>query len=188
MFSSVETIMCGPSEDVLQDGCKRYESYLSLLYSLLEGGATAAEGDKYEDRLRLLLGHYAFELSTMDKLVSHLLKHLQSMGSDDMLNSLIQLYRRHLGAGSFRPTAFRQEAAILSEGEMIYAFQYCRVPNSDKSIMHYEYLGCLSDTDDEEDSITGDEDRDVGSVDDMINDTDGEGNYSSHPSAKRQRR
>lgn len=188
MFSSVETIMCGPSEDVLQDGRKRYESYLSLLYSLLEGGATAAEGDKYEDRLRLLLGHYAFELSTMDKLVSHLLKHLQSMGGDEMLNSLIQLYKRHLGAGSFRPTAFRQEAAILSEGEMIYAFQYCRVPNSDKSIMHYEYLGCLSDTDDEEDSVTGDEDRDVGSVDDMVNDTDGEGNNISHPSAKRQRR
>lgn len=188
MFSSVETITCGPTEDVLQDGRKRYEAYLSLLYSLLEGSASAAEGDKHEDRLRLLLGHYAFELSTMDKLVSHLLKHLQNMASDEMLNTLIQLYKRHLGAGSFRPTAFRQEAAILSEGEMIYAFQYCRVPNSDKSIMHYEYLGCLSDTDDEDDSVTVDEDRDVGSVDEMVNDTDGEGNSSSQPSAKRQRR
>jgi paired amphipathic helix protein Sin3a len=188
-FSSVETITGGPSEDALQVGRKRYEAYLSLLYSLLEGGATAAEGDKYEDRLRLLMGHYAFELSTMDKLVSHLLKHLQNMGNDEILNSLMQLHKRHLDAGSFKPNAFRQEAAILSEGEMIYAFQYSRVPNSDKSIMHYEYLGCLSDTDeDEEDSATGEEDRDQGSVDEVVNDTDGEGNSSSQPSSKRQRR
>eukprot|EP00590_Aulacoseira_subarctica_P000690 CAMPEP_0172416360 /NCGR_PEP_ID=MMETSP1064-20121228/2841_1 /TAXON_ID=202472 /ORGANISM="Aulacoseira subarctica , Strain CCAP 1002/5" /LENGTH=1127 /DNA_ID=CAMNT_0013153951 /DNA_START=21 /DNA_END=3404 /DNA_ORIENTATION=+ len=186
-YSSVETIISNPPDDPLQVGRKRYESYLSLLYSLLEGTATTAEGDKYEDRLRSLMGHYAFELATMDKLVAHLLKNLLNMGNDDILNSLIQLYKRHLDAGAFKPNAFRQEAAFLSEGEMIYAFQYCKIPNSDQSIMHYEYLGCISGSDGEEDSVAGD-DRERRCIDELNNDSDGEGNSSLLPTAKRQKR
>ena len=36
----------------------------------------------------------------------------------------------------------RQEANHLSDGEHLFAFQYCQVPkNKDSSVLHVEYLG-----------------------------------------------
>jgi len=151
-FSPVESIS-GSHEDPELVGRNRYEAYMSLLYSLLEGSTSVAEGGRYEDRVRSLLGHYAYELATMDKLVNHIVKHLQNMGSDDVLHNMIRLYKRHLEAGAFKPTAMRQEAAHLSEGENVYAFQLRCVPKSDCSIMHYEYLGCIAESDEDEEEI-----------------------------------
>jgi len=51
--------------------------------------------------------------------------------------------------GEFKPVAFRQEASIFSEGENMFAFQYCKVPKSDKTIMHMEFLGCIAESDEE---------------------------------------
>ena len=144
-------------EQMTEDsGHKRYQAFLSLVYTLIDGGlhhsgpgSGAAEGGKYEDRVRCLLGHGAYELATMDKLISHLLKNLQSMGSDETMQNLVQLFRRHLDAGSFKPDAFRQEAAYLSDGENMFAFQICRVPDSDKRVFHIEYLGVIAENEDE---------------------------------------
>merc|ERR1712046_390966 len=68
-----------PGEDAAALGRKRYDAYLSLVYALLDGGVGGAEGGKYEDRVRCLLGHGGYELATMDKLISHILKNLQTM-------------------------------------------------------------------------------------------------------------
>jgi hypothetical protein len=62
-----------------------------------------------------------------------------------------QIYRRHESIGKFKPSAFRDEAAIMSEGENMYAFQICKVPSTDKKIVHFEFLGCIADDDEEED-------------------------------------
>jgi paired amphipathic helix protein Sin3a len=129
-------------------GRQRYEAYLSLVYSLLDGGA-GLEGGRYEDLVRSLLGHGAYELATMDKLISHIWKDIQAMANDETMWNLVQLYRRHLLAGSFQPEAFRQEAAYLSDGEQMYAFQHCPVPSTDESVLHMEYLGVMDDDDDE---------------------------------------
>jgi hypothetical protein len=85
----------------------------------------------------------------MDKLISHILKNLQSMGSDETMQNLVQLFRRHLDAGSFKPDAFRQEAGYLSDGENMYAFQICKVPDSDNRVLYAEYLGVISESEDE---------------------------------------
>lgn len=85
------------SGDTRTAGQKRYDIYLSLLYPLVEVGYSnnaanaAVEGGKYEDRVRSLLGHGAYELATMDKLISHILKNLQNMGNDEMLQDLIEV-------------------------------------------------------------------------------------------------
>ena len=115
----------------------------------------AAEGGKYEDRVRNLLGHGGYELATMDKLISHILKNLQSMGNDDTMWNLVQLFRRHLDAGNFKPDSFRQEAAFLSDGEAMYAFQLCPVHKNggDRSVLHIEYLGVISESEDDEGNI-----------------------------------
>lgn len=140
-----------PGDDPAALGRRRYDAFLSLVFALLDGGHTlqggAAEGGKYEDRVRALLGHGGFELATMDKLISHILKNLQSMANDDTMWNLVQLYRRHLACGSFKPEAFRTEAGILSEGEQMYAFQMCPVQKDkgDKSVLHMEYLGVISE-------------------------------------------
>lgn len=155
----------------------RYQSFLSLLYSLVEGSSgggssshntshstshhsghnnstpvttiynfhSSSHSDgytgRYEDRLRSLLGHGAYELATMDKLISHLLKNLQNMGTDETLFNLIQLHRRHRDKKSWKPNALRQEANQLSDGEHLFAFQYCQVPEKDSSVLYVEYLG-----------------------------------------------
>jgi paired amphipathic helix protein Sin3a len=143
-------------------GRRRYEAYLSLIYALLDGGVGgAAEGGKYEDRVRSLLGHHAYELATMDKLIAHIWKDIQTMANDETMWSLIQLYRRHVLAGSFRPEAFRQEAAYLSDGEPMYAFQHCYVSNTDESVLHVEYLGIMDDGEDMDQIDTPMDDADM---------------------------
>jgi len=152
----IEQIIPDANENV---GQKRYEAFLCLVYGLFDGvfnpgaGSNAAEGGKYEDRVRCLLGHNAYELATMDKLVSHILKHLQNLANDDTMQGMIQIFRKHLDVGAFKPQAFRQEAALISEGENIFAFQYCHTPKSDNAVMHIELLGCIADVEDE-DSVT----------------------------------
>ena len=156
-------------------GQKRYEAFLSLVYGLVEGSYTSsfpgsssgsAEGGKYEDRLRCLLGHNAYELATMDKLISHILKNLQNMANDNTMQEMIQIFRRQLDNGGFKPIAFKQEAAMVSEGENIFAFQYCKIPRSDRTIMHMQFLGCIIEDEDggENNSILGNKERREGHV------------------------
>ena len=66
------------------------------------------------------------------------------------------MHRRHKEAGSFKPTALRQEAANLSEGENMFAFQYSKIPDSDRSIIHFEFLGCIAESDNEEVGVKSD--------------------------------
>jgi histone deacetylase complex regulatory component SIN3 len=117
------------------------------------GPSNAAEGGKYEDRVRCLLGHNAYELATMDKLVSHILKHLQNLANDDTMQGMIQIFKKQTESGGFKPLAFRQEAAIISEGENMFAFQYCHIPKSDNAVMHVELLGCIAEDEDDDESM-----------------------------------
>ena len=142
----VEQMASKPGEDV---GKKRYEAYLSLVYALVDGGGST-EGGKYEDRVRCLLGHGAYELATMDKLLSHILKNLQNIGTDEVMHNLIQLYRRH---DQIKPESFRQEAAYLSEGENMFAFQLCKVPGTDNRVLYIEYMGVIYESEDEDESL-----------------------------------
>mmetsp|Transcript_52509 Transcript_52509/g.60621 ORF Transcript_52509/g.60621 Transcript_52509/m.60621 type:complete len:1011 (+) Transcript_52509:265-3297(+) len=144
-----------PGQNGVTAGKRRYDAFLSLVYALLDGGTgSAAEGGKFEDRVRSLLGHGGYELATMDKLISHILKNIQSMANDDTMWSLVQLFRRHLDAGGFKPEAFRHEAAYLSDGEQMYAFQLCPIhkDRGDKSILHVENLGVIVESEDEDSS------------------------------------
>mmetsp|Transcript_1330 Transcript_1330/g.3258 ORF Transcript_1330/g.3258 Transcript_1330/m.3258 type:complete len:825 (-) Transcript_1330:197-2671(-) len=137
-------------------GKRRYEAFMSLVYALLNGGTgSAAEGGKFEDRVRTLLGHWGYELATMDKLISHILKNIQNMANDDTMWSLVQLFRRHIDAGGFKPEALRQEAAYLSDGEPMYAFQYCPVEKDrgEQAVLHIESLGVIVGSE-EEDSLS----------------------------------
>jgi len=155
------------------EGIKRYDAFLGLVYALIDAGSgssEASEGGKYEDRVRHLLGNNAHELTTMDKLISHVLKHLQNMGNDDTLLSMIEIYRRHEVAGNFKPSAFREEAALMSEGENMFAFQICDIPMKDSKISHCEFLGCIAeDVEDEEETALENEDHKRG-IDDIVMD------------------
>lgn len=76
------------------EGKARYEAFISLVYSLLDTSGMpldTSEGGKYEDRVRSLLGNQSFELTTMDKLISHILKNLQHMATDDTLQNMIEV-------------------------------------------------------------------------------------------------
>jgi hypothetical protein len=81
----------------------------------------------------------------MDKLISHIWKNLQTLSQDETMWNLVQLFRRHMDAGTFQPEAFRQEAAYLSDGEQMYAFQYCPVQGKDDAVLYAEYLGVIDD-------------------------------------------
>ena len=94
----------------------------------------------------------------MDKLISHIWKEIQMMANDETMWNLVQLYRRHSLAGGFQPEAFRQEAAYLSDGEPMYAFQHCPLSGGDESVLHVEYVGVMDD--DEEDDMM-DEDNNI---------------------------
>ena len=153
-----------------------------MVYGLIEGGYTntqgANEGGKFEERVRCLLGQGAYELATIDKLINHIQKHLQQLSGDETMQALIEVYRRHANAGSFKPNAFKQEAAYVSEGENMFAFQYCPMPSSDKSVMFHEFLGDISTAESGDDAEADDGDADA---------SDSAGD-SEPPTSKRQRR
>jgi len=170
------------------EGKKRYEAFLGLVYALIDAGtgsSEASEGGKYEDRVRSLLGNNAYELTTMDKLISHVLKHLQNMANDDTMQNTIEIYRRHELAGNFKPSAFREEAALMSEGENMFAFQICNMPKTDQKIAHCEFLGCIAEDVEENDDATleNHEDHKRGVDDVAMDDVD-----DSPQSAKRSKR
>eukprot|EP00536_Pseudo-nitzschia_multiseries_P005159 jgi/Psemu1/254267/estExt_Genewise1Plus.C_940008 len=145
-----------PSQQGASAGKRRYDAFLSLVYALLDGGTgSASEGGKFEDRVRTLLGHWGYELATLDKLISHILKNIQNMANDDTMWSLVQLFRRHIDAGGFKPEALRQEAAYLSDGEPMYAFQYCPIQKDrgEKAVLYVESLGVIVGSE-EEDSLS----------------------------------
>mmetsp|Transcript_6734 Transcript_6734/g.19467 ORF Transcript_6734/g.19467 Transcript_6734/m.19467 type:complete len:946 (-) Transcript_6734:204-3041(-) len=145
-----------PSHHGASAGKRRYDAFLSLVYALLDGGTgSASEGGKFEDRVQTLLGHWGYELATLDKLISHILKNIQNMANDDTMWSLVQLFRRHIDAGGFKPEALRQEAAYLSDGEPMYAFQYCPIQKDtgEKAVLYIESLGVIVGSE-EEDSLS----------------------------------
>lgn len=176
----VEQMVGDGPEDI---GRKRYDAFLSMVYGLIEGGYTntqgANEGGKFEERVRCLLGQGAYELATIDKLINHIQKHLQQLSGDETMQSLIEVYRRHANTGSFKPNALKQEAAYVSEGENMFAFQYCPMPSSDKSVMFHEFLGDISSTT---------ESSDDGEADDGDADASDSAGDSEPPTSKRQRR
>ena len=55
-----------------------YEAFLNTLYVLLDC-KESPEVAKYEERVRHLLGHGAYALLTMDKLIHHIIKHLTTL-------------------------------------------------------------------------------------------------------------
>lgn len=164
-------------------GAKRYNAFLSMVYGVIEGAYSSSsganEGGKFEERVRCLLGQNAFELATIDKLVSHIQKHLQHMAGDETMRGMVDIYRRHVKTGSFKPNAFKQEAAYISEGENMFAFQYCTMNASDKAVMHYEFLGDIAESDSEDDGEEEEEDVDM---------DDASGAEAEVPTSKRQRR
>ncbi len=69
--------------------------FLGLVYSLIDMGKRSlepTESGKYEDKVRHLLGNNAYELTTMDKLISHVLKHPQNMANDNIFQSMVEIY------------------------------------------------------------------------------------------------
>lgn len=76
----------------LSKSVKVYDAYLNTLYALLDNNGPAAGGNnevqKYEDRVRHLLSHEAYALLTMDKLIHYLIKHLTTLSSSFVSNSL----------------------------------------------------------------------------------------------------
>jgi len=155
-----------PDTNPTNVGRRRYEAFLALVYTLLDGGVNGSEGGKYEDRVRSLLGHGAYELAALDKLISNIWKNLQSLAQDEVMWNLVQLYRRHKDAGTFQPESFRQEAGYLSDHEPMYAFQQCPIPGEDESVLYIEYLGHIA-----EDGSSPNEDMDE---DEGNHTTDGE--------------
>jgi len=144
------------------EGKKRYDAFIGLVYSLIESGVGASEpseGGKFEDRVRHLLGNNAYELTTMDKLISHVLKHLRNMANNETMQNMVDIYRRHELAGNFKPTAFREEAALVSDGENMYAFQICNMPKTDQKISHCEFLGVISEEDEDDEEEEGEDNK-----------------------------
>ena len=171
--------MAGDSAEEI--GRKRYDAFLSMVYGLIEGAYTSSqganEGGKFEERVRCLLGQGAYELATMDKLINHIQKHLQHLAGDETMQTLVDVYRRHAEAGSFKPNAFKQEAAYISEGENLFAFQYCPMPASDTAVIYSEFLGDIAVSESSDDG-DADEEEYTGETTDL----------SEMPTSKRQRR
>ena len=69
---------------------------------------------------------------------------------------LLQIYRRHRLAGTFKPSAFREEASLMSDGENMFAFQICDITKSDQKICYCEFLGCISEDVEDDDNVAPD--------------------------------
>ena len=81
------------------------------------------------------------------------------MANNETMQNMVDIYRRHELAGNFKPTAFREEAALVSDGENMYAFQICNMPKTDQKISHCEFLGVISEEDEDDEEEEGDDNK-----------------------------
>ncbi|GMH04285.1 hypothetical protein Nepgr_006124 [Nepenthes gracilis] len=104
-----------------------YTSFLSALYSLLDGSSDNA---KFEDDCRDIIGNQSYELFTLDKLIFKLVKQLQTVATDDMDNKLLQLYEyeKSRKPGKFNDSVYNENARVLLHEENIYRFECSSSP------------------------------------------------------------
>ena len=99
-----------------------FDAFLSYLYALVDGSIDNA---KYEDCCRNLMGSSSFLLFTMDKLVSQLLKQLQTMGADDTSMQLQKLSREENSrVERIVPSEYFSKAKGMFDGEDVYRIQF----------------------------------------------------------------
>ena len=98
---------------------------MSHLYSLVEGSIDTA---RFEESVRQLLGHKAYVLYTLDKVVQQTLRSLQVLGNDDNFNRLVGVFVYHrtraaVAEGS-DPTSFGGVDAALYQTHVAQAMMY----------------------------------------------------------------
>ena len=91
-----------------------YESFLNTLYVLLDC-KDSPEVAKYEERVRRLLGHGAYALLTMDKLIHHIIKHLTTLS----LNFASANILKYMGTSTSKVTKKLESiSALYNDHEM----------------------------------------------------------------------
>uniref|UniRef100_A0A7S3QMC6 Histone deacetylase interacting domain-containing protein n=1 Tax=Dunaliella tertiolecta TaxID=3047 RepID=A0A7S3QMC6_DUNTE len=79
-----------PEEVIKEEAERIHTSFLSLVNKLLSN--SGMDVGAFEDQVRALLGTNSYELFTMDKLCSKLVKHMQLMVQDDQTAKLWEMY------------------------------------------------------------------------------------------------
>ncbi|CAI9109588.1 OLC1v1009432C1 [Oldenlandia corymbosa var. corymbosa] len=104
-----------------------YASFMSALYSLLDGSADNA---KFEDDCRSIIGNQSYVLFTLDKLIYKLVKQLQSVSSDELDNKLLQLYEyeKSRKPDKFVDSVYYENSHVLLYEENIYRFECTSSP------------------------------------------------------------
>ncbi|KAK9090560.1 hypothetical protein Sjap_023737 [Stephania japonica] len=99
-----------------------YARFMSALYNLLDGSDDNA---KFEDDCRAIIGTQSYELFTLDKLIFKLVKQLQTVANDEMVNKLLQLhaYEKSRRPGRFIDLVYFDNARVLLHDENIYRFE-----------------------------------------------------------------
>ncbi|KAK1280748.1 Paired amphipathic helix protein Sin3-like 4 [Acorus gramineus] len=99
-----------------------YSRFMSSLYNLLDG---SSDNTKFEDDCRAFIGTQSYVLFTLDKLISKLMKQLQSIVSDETDNKLLQLYsyEKSRRRERFFDLIYHENARVLLHEENIYRFE-----------------------------------------------------------------
>ncbi|KAK9104764.1 hypothetical protein Scep_021608 [Stephania cephalantha] len=99
-----------------------YARFMSALYNLLDGFDGNA---KFEDDCRAIIGTKSYELFTLDKLIFKLVKQLQTVANDEMVNKLLQLhaYEKSRRPGRFIDLVYFENARVLLHDENTYRFE-----------------------------------------------------------------
>ncbi|KAF5839292.1 hypothetical protein DUNSADRAFT_1165 [Dunaliella salina] len=79
-----------PEEVIKEDAERIHANFLALVNKLLSN--SGMDVGAFEDQVRALLGTNSYELFTMDKLCSKLVKHMQLMVQDDQTAKLWEMY------------------------------------------------------------------------------------------------
>jgi len=123
-----------------------YGAFEALLYGLIDGTTDAS---KYEDGCRHLMGNGAYQLYTLDKVITATLKQLQLMATDPVTTQLLALYARmYIDGGAGEPVDLAVYKAgvekLMNELEFrddLYLVEY----SPDHLTVASEYLGCEDD-------------------------------------------
>ncbi|CAF0839927.1 unnamed protein product [Didymodactylos carnosus] len=94
-----------------------YITFLDMVRNLLDGNM---DGSSYEDSLREMFGIHAYIAFTMDKIIHNCVRQLHSIVQDEVSDSIMRLYLRHIQLGSNTGLVDHLFSTSQQNSEMIY--------------------------------------------------------------------
>eukprot|EP01114_Cavostelium_apophysatum_P019570 TRINITY_DN6344_c0_g1_i6.p2 TRINITY_DN6344_c0_g1~~TRINITY_DN6344_c0_g1_i6.p2 ORF type:complete len:658 (+),score=243.67 TRINITY_DN6344_c0_g1_i6:2183-4156(+) len=110
----------------IENPADKFQSFIKSLYELIGG---SKDQNLYEDELRGLFGIESYILFTLDRLIIHLTKQLQTLLSEENCSKLLALYSHTISKPPINESLYYARCIEILDDERCFRFEFEKAPN-----------------------------------------------------------